>query len=418
MAPALDIEPDPGAGGSTFVAVAVLAVTSAVLVVTVALFVPAWQGRRWASVTIAGAQAASILTALPAFFAPAGRLPPGGVILSTIGSLFTVAVVAMILSDASGLVLTALAVIVTVALYSGLVELGELLVPPTAIRLVQTLVAVALAVSFAPLVRLLRRTIGRAAYGGRVEPATTALRIGRRALDGADALTAAVQDAAVSLRFPRIELWDADPAVSTGTPMAVGTGQARASASQVDLPLEGSDPPLRLRVTLRRGERTLHRDDRAALSFIALPLVLLARESALLSDVRRARAALANAREREQLALHRELHDGLGPLLTGAVMRADAARNLLPDTAGLWPTELEQRGLRAAIVQRASRAGVAARIPDPLPTLPPALELALYRIACEAIANIERHAPGAEGRVEVDVGADAATLTAEDWPGM
>lgn len=122
---------------------------------------------------------------------------------------------------------------------------------------------------------------------------------------------------------------------------------------------------------MRVGERQLRRDDRTALQLVALPLSLLARESALLTEVRTARAALADVREREQLTLHRDLHDGLGPLLTGAVMRADAARNLLAtdveaardslDAARsdlrvavtelrrvvyrLWPLELEQRGL-------------------------------------------------------------------------
>nr|WP_240978302.1 histidine kinase [Planctomonas sp. JC2975] len=426
---ALDIEADPSTGEVGPLSVIVAVLTCAILVVTIALFLPAWRGLRWATVAIACAQLAGILTALPVFFAPANVVPPGGVILATVGTLVTIAIVAMILSDASDLVLALLAVIVVLAVYAGVVAVGTLIVPASALRLVQTLTAVVIAIAFAPLVLLLRRTVGRALYGGRVEPAATALRIGRRVLDGTDALTAALDEAAAALRLPRIELVDGQAVIASGT-----SGQSPEDAT-ADVPL-GAGEGFLLRVTLRRGERSLHRDDRAALALIAPPLVLLARESALLAQVRAARASLADTREREQLSLHRDLHDGLGPLLTGAVMRADAARNLLTTddvsaaeqldasradlrTAiaevrrvvyGLWPVELEQRGLGAAIAARARAAGIDVTVPSEVPPLPPAVELAAYRIACEAIANVERHSPGSSASLHFAISGKAAEL--------
>jgi signal transduction histidine kinase len=141
---------------------------------------------------------------------------------------------------------------------------------------------------------------------------------------------------------------------------------------------------------------------------------------ALAEQVRLARTATVEAAAAERLRLQRELHDELGPTLTGIAFRADAAGNLLrrdPDAAdaligevrtelraavedvrrivhGLRPIELEDLGLVGALRQRL--AGVAAvavdvAAPDPMPPLSPAVELAAYRIVMEAITNVARH---------------------------
>ncbi len=49
--------------------------------------------------------------------------------------------------------------------------------------------------------------------------------------------------------------------------------------------------------------------------------------------------------------------------------------------------------------------------PDTTVDLPPAVELALYRIVSEALTNADRHAPGETARVAVDVGQQAVTVT-------
>lgn len=428
---ALEIGPDPATGSVGVLPVVVAVLACMIAAFTVALLVPAWRGSHRASLTIATAQLVGILTALPAFFAPAGLVPPGGVILAAAGTLVSIAVFAMIAFDVGTLALHAVAVIVIVALYASGVAAATWLLPSYADRLVQTLAAIAVALAFQPLVSLLRRTVGQALYGGRVAPAATAVRVNRPRPDGTDPVTAAVRDTATALRLPRIEL------VHGGVVVATGTSTARAGATVIDHALADADA-LHLRVTLRAGERTLHRDDRDALTLIALPLAPLVRESTLLAEVRAARAAVADAREREQLRLHRDLHDGLGPLLTGAVMRADAARNLIGDepalvqldaaradlrTAltelrrvvyGLWPLELEQRGLSGAIATRAARAGIEARVPTAELLLPPAVELAVYRIASEAITNIEKHAAGGSGTLALECNPDEIVLTVKN----
>lgn len=424
LVPALDIAPDPRTGEVGIVPIAALVLNALIAAVTLALVVPAWRGRRTAGTIIAVLQLASTVTALPAFFAPEEVVPPGGVIAATVGTLAAIAVFAMIVFDAPRIVLQALALLAVIALFSGTVALLGLVVPTPAMRLTQTVAAAACAAVFPGILRLLRATVGRALYGGRADPERTALALAGSVHHGEDAVASAVTGLAQSLRLPRLELCAPD-----GTVLAAGTGSARAGTHTAEMQLEDGRW---LRVTLRPGERTLQRDDARALRLVAVPLDLLARESRLLDEVRAARAGVVDARGREQRALHRDLHDGLGPLLTGAVMRADAAQNLIridPAAAraeldsvrtdlrtaiaevrrvvyGLWPVELEQRGFGEALRLRAERAGAVGDFPDHLPPLAPAVERAAYRIAGEALTNAERH--GAPGTIEMTL-----TLTAD-----
>lgn len=435
---AWDIGPVPATGGSDALPVAVAVLSTAIALLTLVLVVPAWRGRAWACLTIGIALLAGILAALPAFFAPADLLPAGGVLVAGGWTLVTIAVFAMIVVDASPLTLQALAVIVVVAVYASTVSGLSALVPDQAQRLVQTVTAVAVALLYGPIVALLRRTVGRALYGGRIDPAATAWLVGGRAAGDADVVAAAIDDAATALRLPRIDLLAGARVIARG-------GSGTRSGSFVTVPLRdglsgidpGGDDQISLRVTLPAGQHRLHRDDRAALQLVGLPLVLLARESALLDEVRTARAAVADVREREQLGLHRDLHDSLGPLLTGAVLRADAARNLLPDDPEaasaqldiarsdlrsavdevrrvvyrLWPLELEQRGLWGAITARAARSGAALELPDTQPELSPAVQLAIYRIISEALTNSDRHAAGTPASVSVRGEVEGLDLT-------
>ena len=111
------------------------------------------------------------------------------------------------------------------------------------------------------------------------------------------------------------------------------------------------------------------------------PLIaLVLREQSLVAALRAARTQTAEARERERQVLHRDLHDGLGPVLTSATLRIDAARNTLDDDVersrtalararadvgealtelrrvvyGLRPIALDERGLVGALREQAA----------------------------------------------------------------
>jgi signal transduction histidine kinase len=142
--------------------------------------------------------------------------------------------------------------------------------------------------------------------------------------------------------------------------------------------------------------------------------------------------------------LHRDLHDGLGPVLTSATLRIDAARNTLDDddaersrTAlararaevgealtelrrvvyGLRPIALDERGLVGALREQAAHPtalAVEVTADERLPELSPAVELAAYRVAVEGIANANRHSTGSCVTVALSARDDVLEVMVRD----
>ncbi|GAA1904683.1 sensor histidine kinase [Lapillicoccus jejuensis] len=210
----------------------------------------------------------------------------------------------------------------------------------------------------------------------------------------------------------------------------------------------GSGPPLALVVGLRPGELTLGADDERVLR-LTVPLLALTLEAqSQRGQLQEARAATAAALEDERRRLRRDLHDGLGPQLSGIAFAADAVDNLLDVDApaarelvrglrqdaaeavgdvrrivyGMRPPALDELGLVEALRQRARGlvspqgrplvASVAA--PTALPELAAVTEVAAYRIAVEALLNVARHGSGASARVCVVVEGDELRVVVED----
>lgn len=306
-------------------------------------------------------------------------------------------------------------------------------------------VAAVLVVAFAlgPLRDLLRRGVTRAFYGRRADPAVAAELVGRRLGDAAG-LGDVLEQARSTLRLSGLEVRDPAGRVLAAAPAEEASGPPHIRTGHAEIPLTSRGEQLgTLGVTLRTGEFSLHRDDSAALSVLAGPIALLLRESALAEALRVSRAGVVSARESERSLLHRDLHDGLGPTLTDAAFRADAAANLVhrdPAAAvalladvragvrgaldevrrvvyGLRPLALEERGLLGAVRERAASARplpTTVETPGPLPDLTPAVELAAYRIASEGIANAQRHSRGRRVRVRLEHRPDVLVVAVED----
>jgi two-component system sensor histidine kinase UhpB len=127
------------------------------------------------------------------------------------------------------------------------------------------------------------------------------------------------------------------------------------------------------------------------------------------------------AQERERVRVSRELHDGVGQRLTGALLRLQSIESRAPDELGvdlaairdevrgsledvretarrLRPEALEDLGLAsalAALTQDLARAAgllITRNLDGPLDDLGEELEVAVYRIAQEALTNVVRHA--------------------------
>lgn len=133
--------------------------------------------------------------------------------------------------------------------------------------------------------------------------------------------------------------------------------------------------------------------------------------------------------------MRRDLHDGLGPALTGLAFTAAAARNTLrgaPEQAtalldqlgadaracveevrriahDLRPPALDELGLPGALEAYATRllgeGGPRVHVvTGDLPPLPAAVEVAAYRIGVEALTNVVRHASATGCRLLLEHG--------------
>jgi signal transduction histidine kinase len=190
---------------------------------------------------------------------------------------------------------------------------------------------------------------------------------------------------------------------------------------------------------------TLDGRDRPVLATLAQLVAGSIRAEALTADLLDARHRLVAAREEERRRLRRDLHDGLGPVLTGLGLNLDAAQSQLdrdPERVaaylsnakdasaqviadlrelvyGLRPPALDELGLIGAVrvqTDRLSRdAGIVVELVSPEElALPAAVEVAAFRTVVEAVTNVIRHSPAAKVRVELARGLHGLTVDIAD----
>jgi signal transduction histidine kinase len=204
-----------------------------------------------------------------------------------------------------------------------------------------------------------------------------------------------------------------------------------------------------LQLSPRRGESGFTARDHqviAALISHAAPALHGART---LADLLESRARLVSAREEERRRLRRELHDSLGPTLSGLSLSAAALarRTGLPEATELHrdihdavhqtreiayelrPPVLDDHGLVAAIIDRTSdddELNVQVNAPEPL-ALPAAVDLAALRIVTEAVTNTRKHTDATtvavdlavrDGWLQLSVTDDGHGLAADVKPGI
>jgi len=158
---------------------------------------------------------------------------------------------------------------------------------------------------------------------------------------------------------------------------------------------------------------------------------------------REAARRIVDAHESERLRIAQELHDEVGQTLTAVLLQLsrlqerlpadltgeldearEAARTSLEDVrriaTELRPEALRDLGLASALAALSDgfgrRAGlrVDRRIQTPMPQLSGEAELAVYRIAQEALTNVARHAGSDTATLTVQAGAGQLTLTVRD----
>ncbi|RBY90876.1 sensor histidine kinase [Blastococcus sp. TF02A-26] len=341
---------------------------------------------------------------------------------------------------AAGVVLLDLAVLAGVGALVG-DRLGE--------RDATLLTLLLVAALYVPLRSALWRIVRRWVLGEREDPYRVVSGLAERLerSDGTDEQLMAVAAAvAEAFRSPYVGV----EVESAGGRHLVAEHGTRPSAVQ-SLPIAYRGEQVGRLLLPRDGVRAqlVTRDERL-LADVVRQAAAAARASALAAQLQASREQLVTAREEERRRLRRDLHDGLGPSLGAVVLRIDTARNLArtrPDDADsvlrqarddvaaaladvrrlvhdLRPPALDDLGLAGAVRQQAERLlapGVAVTVEAGPGTvgLPAAVEVAAYRIASEALANVARHARA--GAVRVCLACDGGRLVvtvADDGVGI
>lgn len=245
-------------------------------------------------------------------------------------------------------------------------------------------------------------------------------------------------------------------ASAVGASSAVVRDGAGAELAAVGDPGHGAlEVPLRhggrvlgtLSVGPRRGEPRVTDADARLVGALAPHLAVVMHSRRLAHDLVRERERVVVATLAERDRLRRDLHDGLGPSLSGIALGLEAAEHALdsdPRTAhdllarmreeadgavrevrrvldGLRPTALDEHGLLGAVRETATGLGLGRSggprfvlRADGLPALAPQIEEAAYRIVAESLTNVVRHSGAGHCEVRLEVSDDGLEVDVSD----
>jgi two-component system, NarL family, sensor kinase len=315
--------------------------------------------------------------------------------------------------------------------------------------------AVAAGFCLAPARQRVTRLVNRFLYGDRDDPYAVLTAVGTSLELAGDAeellprLAGGIVDA---LRLPYVAI---ELAGNGGGAVRIEHGATSSiEASSVRFPLVHQGTAVgALVVGLRSGQSTLQDREAELIDGIARQVAVAVANVGLTGELLRSRERIIVAGEEERRRLRRDLHDGLGPVLTAAANKVDAARNVQehdPSRAdallvtvradlataigdlrrlvyALRPPALDELGLVGALGEHVHGLAVPVviSVADALPVLPPAVEIAAYRIVTEAMANVGRHSAASQCVVSIEHGArlvldirDDGTASAPWKPGV
>ncbi|MCB0195297.1 MAG: sensor histidine kinase [Anaerolineae bacterium] len=299
-------------------------------------------------------------------------------------------------------------------------------------QLISLAAAGVVAVLFQPLREWLQRGVNRLMYGQRNEPVAVLSQVGARLESDPETealLPGLAHTIAQALKLPYVAITLQND--GTATPYAE-IGQAGPEISRFPLTYQG-DIIGHLLVAPRAPGENFNAADHLLLTNIARQTAAAAHTLQLAAALQESRQQLVTAREEERRRLRRDLHDGLGPQLASQMLTIDAITKLLErdpaqvrellqhlkrqsQTAihdirrlvyNLRPPALDELGLVMALRESSkqfAQNGPVIRFtisPDPLPPLPAAVEVAVYRIVQEALTNVARHAQAQRCRVGI-----------------
>ena len=302
--------------------------------------------------------------------------------------------------------------------------------------------AILIALVLNPARLWLQARVERLLYGNRRDPIRTVAAVGESLSDG-NAEQTVLDTLRDALRVPYAAIRSPYAVVQSGTEVP---------GTEVTM-LTYADRRLgELVIGLRPGQQRLGRTDRTAVAVVAAPLALALHATELARDLRASQSRLVTTREEERRRIRNDLHDGLGPALTGMAFTIDGVINVLDSDPALAraallqlrsgvgseidevrrlierlrPPALDQLGLVGALRVQAERLQhrstgehltVDVSSAAELPTLPAAAEIAAFRIATEALLNVSRHSDATRATVRIDVGDDLEIAVTDNGTG-
>lgn len=323
---------------------------------------------------------------------------------------------------------------IVAGVYLGIVGLATLSVDGRISLGWQVGASVVAAAMFQPLRTRVQRIVDQLFYGERSRPYDAVSGLARK-LEGVPepeaVLPAIVETIAWAMRVPYVAI---ELPTGDGWTLAADKGTRPATCAHFPMTYQGETVG-RLLVGRRPGGDEFTAEDDRLLRDLARQAGVAAHATRVTRDLQRSRRELVTAVEEERRRLRRDLHDGLGPALAGITLGLRGAMNRMeaePEDAhkrmlviesqietviadlrqvvyGLRPPALDEFGLLRALELQvanitAEHANLTATViadPDGLPALPAAAEVAAYRIAIEAVANVVRHSGASICRLEV-----------------
>jgi signal transduction histidine kinase len=302
------------------------------------------------------------------------------------------------------------------------------------------------AVGLAPVRDRLQRAADRLVYGARRDPLQALAELSDKleASDRLDPVPAAVATITAAVR--------ADGAVIISPEGEVLARAGEEPSRYLALPLGfGGTEIGELRVAQPRGGGRYTGANLRLLRALTAQLAVVVSATQLTEELEAERIRVVTATRDERDRLRRDLHDGLGPSLTGMSLGLQALSGMTDDPAattlvrrlreetdtavrdirriidGLRPTVLDTAGLTQAVERHAGTLDATLPVDvtaDGLPVLAPDVEVAAYRIIAEALTNAARHAHAqhasvtisADESLHIAVSDDGCGITADPGP--
>jgi signal transduction histidine kinase len=315
----------------------------------------------------------------------------------------------------------------------GLLQVIGLSDPPPSTLAVVGLIG---AVAVRPVAKALRGVMDEILFGGRPDPLDAANRVVDTIGRDPDEALEAVRSA---LSLPYVALRRGDETLAR-------SGEPGDHLRRIVADGDGADATI-LEVGMRPGDLRLTSDDLRVLRLVTPLMVQLVLATELSTQLQQSRTRALTGIADERRRLRNELHDDLGPTLTGVALTTDAARNLIGSdpsaaqdllaavrhdvttaieqvrhiTYGMRPPALDEIGLVEALRQQSlglsQELKVDFTVDGDLDDLPAAVEVAAYRVAMEALTNVARHSSSKTALVTLSRTGTALTVDVQDKGG-